>query len=92
VGRYARIAVTQIPHENRTAVTKCRRFSIFLSFEGDFIALVVAYGWDDLCACLPLDSIIVFPSATVLRRLAVVVWFTGLITFISPRKCEDAVV
>lgn len=92
MGRYARIAVTQVPHENRTGVTECRRFSIFLCFEGNFVALVVAYRWDILCACLPLDFAMVFPSATVLRRLAVMVWFTGIIAFVAQRKSEDTIV
>jgi hypothetical protein len=90
--RYARIAVTQVSHKHRTGVTKCRSFSIFLSFKSDFVALVVAYRWDVLCACLPLDSVMMVPSAAVLRRLAVMVWSTIVITFISPRKGKDAIV
>jgi hypothetical protein len=95
MSRYAQVAVVQIPHKDRTAITKCRCFSIFLTFESDFVTLIVAYGRDILCtSCLPLGSFIKFPSAAILWRLAMMMWWfiPIIITFNPPRKGEDVVV
>lgn len=92
MGRYTRIAFTQIAHENRSAVTKCRRFPVLFCFKSYFVALVVAHGWNNFCAGLSLYFAVVFPTIIVFGRLAVRIEFTGVVGFDSPRKDEDAVV